>query len=73
MTFTSNEMNLICIYNTSDKAELEKQLRLSVPYIENAELKEITETVINKLERMTAEEFEQTEFIPTVTAEDMED
>ncbi len=73
MTFTSNEMNLICIYNTSDKAELEKQLRLSVPYIENAELREVTETVINKLERMTAEEFEQTEFIPTVTAEDMED
>ena len=73
MTFTSDEMNLICIYNTSDKAELEKQLRLSVPYIENAELREITETVINKLERMTAEEFKQTEFIPTVTAEDMED
>lgn len=73
MTFTSDEMNLICIYNTSDKAELEKQLRLSVPYIENAELREITETVINKLERMTAEEFERTEFIPTVTAEDMED
>ena len=73
MTFTSDEMNLICIYNTSDKAELEKQLRLSVPYIENTELREITETVINKLERMTAEEFEQTEFIPTVTADDMED
>ena len=72
MTFTSDEMNLICIYDTSDKSELEKQLRLSVPYIENAELREITETVINKLERMTAEEFEQTEFIPTVTAEDME-
>lgn len=73
MTFTSDEMNLICIYNTSDKAELEKQLRLSVPYIENVELREITETVINKLERMTAEEFEQTEFIPTITADDMED
>lgn len=73
MTFTSDEMNLICIYDTSDKAQLEKQLRLSVPYIENTELREITETVINKLERMTAEEFEQTEFIPTVTADYMED
>ena len=73
MTFTSDEMNLICIYDTSDKAELEKQLRLSVPYIENTELRQITETVINKLERMTAEEFEQTEFIPTVTADYMED
>ena len=73
MTFTSDEMNLICIYDTSDKSELEKQLRLSVPYIENAELREITKTVINKLERMTAEEFEQTEFIPAVTADYMED
>lgn len=72
MTFTSDEINLICIYDTTDKAELEKQLRLSVPYIENAELKEITEIVINKLENMTDEEFKHTEFMPTVTAEDTE-
>jgi hypothetical protein len=73
MKFTQDEINLICIYDTSDKAELEKQLRLSVPYIENAELKGITETVIYKLEHMTAAEIEQTEFMPTVTKADMED
>ncbi len=73
MTFTQDEINLMCIYDTADKAELEKQLRLSVPYIENAELKEITETVISKLEHMSVTEFAELELLPTVTKEDMED
>ena len=53
MTFSQDEINLMCIYDTSDKTELLKELRFSVPYIEDTELKEITETVIDKLERMT--------------------
>ncbi|MDO5398003.1 MAG: transposon-transfer assisting family protein [bacterium] len=73
MIFSQDEINLMCIYDTSSRTGLLNQLRFSFPYIENAELKKITVTVINKLERMTTEEFEQTEFIPTVTAEDMED
>ena len=52
MTFSQDEINLMCIYDTSDKTELLKELRFSVPYIEDTELKEITETVIDKLERM---------------------
>ncbi len=38
----------------------------------NAELKEITETVIHKLERMTVAEFSGLELTPTVTKEDVE-
>ena len=57
MTFSQDEINLMCIYDTSDKTELLKELRFSVPYIEDTELKEITETVIDKLERMTNDEF----------------
>ena len=52
MTFSQDEINSMCIYDTSDKTELLKELRFSVPYIEDTELKEITETVIDKLERM---------------------
>lgn len=73
MIFTQDEINLMCIYDTADKTELEKQLRLSVPYIENAELKEITETVISKLEHMSITEFAELELLPTITKEDMED
>lgn len=41
MTFSQDEINLMCIYDTSDKTELLKELRFSVPYIEDTELKEI--------------------------------
>ena len=72
MTFTQDEINLMCIYDTSDKGQLQAELSRTLPYIENAELKEITETVIHKLERMTAAEFSSLELTPTVTMEDTE-
>lgn len=70
MMFTQDEVNLMCIYDTSDKGQLQTELSRALPYIENAELKEITETVIHKLERMTAAEFSSLELAPTVTMED---
>lgn len=66
MTFSQDEINLMCIYDTSDKTELLKELRFSVPYIEDTELKEITETVIDKLERMTNDEFSKLELEPDI-------
>lgn len=70
MTFSQDEINLMCIYDTSDKAELLKELRFSVPYIEDMELKSITETVIDKLERMTNDEFSKLELEPDIDMED---
>ena len=55
MTFSQDEINLMCIYDTSDKTEL---------------LKEITETVIDKLERMTNDEFSKLELEPDIDMED---
>lgn len=69
MTFSQDEINLMCIYDTSDKTELLKELRFSVPYIEDTELKEITETVIDKLERMTNDEFSKLELEPDIDME----
>lgn len=69
MTFSQDEINLMCIYDTSDKAELLKELRFSVPYIEDTGLKEITETVIDKLERMTNDEFSKLELEPDIDME----
>ena len=67
MTFSQDEINLMCIYDTSDKTELLKELRFSVPYIEDTELKE---TVIDKLERMTNDEFSKLELEPDIDMED---
>lgn len=69
MTFSQDEINLMCIYDTSDKAELLKELRFSVPYIEDMELKVITETVIDKLERMTNDKFSKLELEPDIDME----
>lgn len=70
MTFSQDEINLMCIYDTSDKAELLKELRFSVPYIEDTELKAITETVIDKLERVTNDEFSKLELEPDIDMEE---
>ena len=51
MTFSQDEINLMCIYDTSDKTE-------------------ITETVIDKLERMTNDEFSKLELEPDIDMED---
>lgn len=72
MTFTLDEINLLCIYDTADKAELERQLRLSVPHIENTELKEIAESALSKLTGLTAAEFAELELAPSVYADDLE-
>ncbi len=70
MTFTQDEINLMCIYDTSDKGQLQTELSRALPYIENAELKEIAETVIDKLEYMTNEEFSKLELEPDIDMEE---
>lgn len=72
-TFTFDEINLMCIYDTSDRQGLMVQLQEAMPHIENEELKEITATVISKLADMTDDEYTETELKPTVTPEDTED
>lgn len=71
--FTFDEINLMCIYDTSDRVGLIIQLQEAMPYIENEELSEITATVISKLVGMTDDEYREIELKPTVTLEDTED
>lgn len=72
-TFTFDEINLMCIYDTTDRVGLIIQLQEAMPYIENEELSEITATVISKLVGMTDEEYREIELKPTVTPDDTED
>lgn len=72
-TFTFDEINLMCIYDTSDRVGLIIQLQEAMPYIENEELKELTATVISKLVSLTDDEYSEIELMPTVTPEDTED
>lgn len=71
MKFSVDEMNVICIYDTTDRIKLISQLKTVLPNIEDSELAEITAEAIEKLERMTDSEFKATDFKPVLTPEDM--
>ena len=72
MRFSVDEMNVIAIYDTSDRNKLITHLKTVLPNIEDTELSEITAEAINKLESMTDEEFSSTEFKSFLTPEEKE-
>jgi len=58
------EMNLMCVYNTGSRTSLIADIKESMPDVYDAELREIMEQVISKLESLTDEEFSQITFYP---------
>ena len=65
-TFTFEETNLLCIYNTGSRtglieALIEMRGELSP---EEAELRELTDSALSKLKTMRDEEFAQLELYP---------
>ena len=65
-TFTFEETNLLCIYNTGGRtglieALIEMRGELSP---EEAELRELTDSALSKLQAMTDKEFAQLELYP---------
>ena len=66
MDFTNDEMNLMCIYDTGNRTGLinalsEMRKELSTDEIE---LRELTDSTLNKLSAMTDEDYEQLELYP---------
>lgn len=66
MNFTNDEMNLMCIYDTGSRIGLIKALREMYGYLaaDETELRELTDSVIAKLNGMTDAEFEALELFP---------
>ena len=65
-TFTFEETNLLCIYNTGSRtglieALIEMRGELSP---KETELRELTDSALSKLQAMTEKEFEQLELYP---------
>ena len=65
-TFTNDEMNLMCIYNTGTRAGLMDALAAMREYLEQdeTELRELTDSALEKLERITDEEYAKLELFP---------
>ena len=66
MDFTNDEMNLMCIYDTGSRtglinalSEMRKELDA-----DEAALRELTDSTLNKLSAMTEEDYEKLELYP---------
>ena len=66
MNFTNDEMNLMCIYDTGNRtglinalSEMRKELDT-----DEAALRELTDSVLNKLSAMSDEDYEKLELYP---------
>lgn len=66
MDFTNDEMNLMCIYSRDTRKDLIAALTEMRGYLDEdeAELRELTDNTISKLEKTTDELFAVLELIP---------
>ena len=66
INLTHDEMNLMTIYNTGSRVGLVEELTAMRGYLEadETELRELTDSVIAKLKRMTNAEFDALDLIP---------
>ena len=64
--FTHDEMNLMCIYNTGTKEGLMDALAAMREYLEpeETELRELTDSALEKLEDITDAEYAGLELVP---------
>ncbi len=66
MNFTNDEMNLMCIYNTGSRESLMRELREMRGYIgaDQPELLNMTDSALQKLGKISDEEFTKLELFP---------
>ena len=64
--FTFDEINLMCIYNTGTRAGLIQELTVMRGYLEpdETELRELTDSALQKLGGITDEQFAELELVP---------
>ncbi len=73
-TFTMEEENLICMFDTGSRTALISDLRGVMPDFDEPELREIAESALRKLDGMSDADFSALIFAPEYDSEDdMED
>ena len=63
-TFSAVEINLMCIYDTTNRQILLSNLRTGLADVYDPEMREVYESVIDKLERISEAEFSEIGFYP---------
>ena len=66
MSFTNDEINLLCIYNTGTREGTLDALVAMREYLEpdETELRDMTDSVVEKLEQMSDADFEALDLYP---------
>jgi len=66
MTFTHDEMNMLCIYNGGSRENTIAELREMRTYLEpdETELRELTDSTLEKLAKISDAEFDKLDLIP---------
>ena len=70
MNFSPEEKTIISFYSTSSRMELISEMEVAVEHIEDAELRDRTQFIINKLTFMTDEEFDAEDFTSNIDSEE---
>ena len=72
MTFTNDELNLMCIYDTGTRTGLLEALTTMKEVLEpeETELREMTDSVIDKLSAMSDAQYAELELFPDFDKED---
>ena len=72
MTFSNDELNLMCIYDTGSRTGLLEALTTMKEVLEpeETELREMTDSVIDKLSAMSDAEYAELELFPDFDKED---
>ncbi len=70
--FSIEELNLMCIYDTGTRSGLMAGLEKMAPEltVEDAELAELIQSALNKLEAMSDQEYEELILVPDYKEED---
>ena len=70
MNFSPEEKIIISFYSASSRKELISEMEVAVEHIEDAELRDRTQFIINKLTFMTDEEFDAEDFTSNIDSEE---
>lgn len=70
MNFSPKEKTIISFYSASSRKELISEMEVAVEHIEDAELRDRTQFIINKLTFMTDEEFDAEDFTSNIDSEE---
>ena len=70
MIFSPEEKTIISFYSASSRKELISEMEVAVEHIEDAELRDKTQFIINKLTFMTDEEFDAEDFTSNIDSEE---